>query len=108
MEILWDSNNPLKPAEVLEKLGSNQAYTTVMTILTRMVEKNLLKRKLVGKAYHYSPVVSKVKYLDSNLKNIYGSLVGSYGRIAISNFVDVIRTNKEDVEILREYLNSHR
>ncbi len=107
MEILWDAKKPLKPAEVQEKLCGCQAYTTIMTILSRMVTKKLLKRKMDGKAYYYYPTKSKEIYIENNLKNIYGSLMNSYGEMAIANFVDVIKNNKDDMELLKEYLKDN-
>jgi len=108
MCVLWQSKPPLKPAEVQHQLGTNQAYTTIMTVLTRMVEKKLLKRKLIGKAFHYSTVIPKEEYVKNNLKNIYGNLVSSYGKTAISNFVDVIKNNQEDMALLKEYLKNQK
>lgn len=108
MNILWRSKKPLKPAEVLAKLSDDHAYTTVITILSRLTDKKLLKRQLVGKAYFYSPVSDKKQFISANLKDIYGDLVDSYGQIAISQFVDVIKDNKKDLAALKQYLDSHQ
>lgn len=108
MAILWQSDRPLKPADVLVKLGKGHAYTTVMTILKRLTERKILTRKMAGKAYLYSPVSDQQKFVANNLKDIYGVLVGSYGRAAIANFVDVIKTNKEDMALLKGYLKSQK
>lgn len=108
MAILWQADHPLKPADVLEKLGDSYAYTTVMTILKRLTERKILKRKMVGKAYLYSPVSDQQKFVANNLKDIYGDLVGSYGKAAIANFVDVIKINKKDLALLKAYLASQK
>jgi predicted transcriptional regulator len=42
MDIMWAREDSLKPAEVLESLNSDLAYTTVMTILKRLSDKGLL------------------------------------------------------------------
>lgn len=108
MEILWNSDKPLKPAEVLEKLDGHHAYTTIMTVLKRMSDRKILKREMVGKVYYYTPLACKEKFVESNLKNIYGDLMESYGKMAIANFVDVIKNNKEDMAILKEYLKTQK
>lgn len=108
MDVLWQSSVPLKPAQVLEKLDHAYAYTTIMTVLKRMVDKKVLKRKLNGKVYYYCPVSCKQKFVESNLQNIYGDLVSSYGEVAISNFVDVLKNNKKDLEMLKAYLAKHK
>jgi predicted transcriptional regulator len=43
----------LTPGEVRDVLGAELAYTTVMTVLARLVEKGLLTRERVGRAYAY-------------------------------------------------------
>ncbi|MCW2918342.1 MAG: BlaI/MecI/CopY family transcriptional regulator [Actinomycetia bacterium] len=53
---LWAANRSLSPAEVLKALGGGLAYTTVVTILTRMVDKGVLTRAKVGRMFTYLPV----------------------------------------------------
>ncbi len=108
MNILWKAKKPLKPSEVLEQLNDHYAYTTVMTILSRLSDKKLLKRELIGKVYFYSPVSDRKNFIETNLKDIYGDLVDSYGNLAISQFVDTIKTNKKDMDALKEYLKAHQ
>jgi len=108
MNIIWKAESPLKPAEVLEKLDEDYAYTTVMTILKRLSERKILKRKMVGKVYFYSPVFCRKEFVETNLKDIFGDLVDSYGKTAIANFVDVVKNNKEDMLLLKKYLKSNK
>ena len=51
---LASSAAPMTPAEVLEDLGQDLAYTTVMTTLSRMYAKHALVREPRGRAYAYS------------------------------------------------------
>jgi predicted transcriptional regulator len=48
------ATGPLTPAEVLDELGDDLAYTTVMTTLTRLFEKRALTRQRQGRAYAYA------------------------------------------------------
>ena len=45
---------PMTPAEVQAALGSDLAYTTVMTTLARLHEKRALTREAAGRAYRYA------------------------------------------------------
>jgi predicted transcriptional regulator len=107
MEVLWSSKKPLKPAEVLKQLGGDHAYTTIMTVLKRMSDKKMLSRQLEGKVYFYSPVLNKEKFIETNLSGIFGDLLGSYGKLAISQFVDTVKDNKDDIELLKQYLKNN-
>lgn len=46
----------LTPGEVKDLIGGDLAYTTVVTILSRLHAKGVLDRHKAGRAYHYAPV----------------------------------------------------
>lgn len=49
----------LTPAEALEEVDADLAYTTVMTILTRLWKKGLVERHRQGRGFVYRAVVSE-------------------------------------------------
>jgi predicted transcriptional regulator len=51
---LGAADGPLTPAEVLDDLGGDLAYTTVMTTLGRLFEKGAVTRERTGRAYAYA------------------------------------------------------
>lgn len=54
LEQLWASHGWLSGREIWERLGAEgRAYTTVMTVLGRLVEKGLVERKEEGRAHLY-------------------------------------------------------
>jgi predicted transcriptional regulator len=57
--ILHAAGEPLSPADVRERLGGDLAYTTVVTILSRLHVKGMLDRERVGRAYRYTPVADE-------------------------------------------------
>ena len=57
--ILQMAGQPLSPAEVRERLGGDLAYTTVVTILSRLHAKGVLDRERAGRAFRYSPVADE-------------------------------------------------
>ena len=50
---LWASPTPLSPAEVQESVDGDLAYTTVMTILVRLLAKGAIERSKVGRSFQY-------------------------------------------------------
>src|SRR6478672_6154559 len=48
------ADGPLTPSQVLASLDGDLAYTTVMTTLSRLHEKGVLRREPAGRAYAYS------------------------------------------------------
>lgn len=61
LSLLWAADKPLTPRDLLERLDSGLAYTTAMTILTRLWEKGLAEREQRGRAYAYSPAVTEAQ-----------------------------------------------
>ncbi len=53
LRILWD-RSPSTVREVLEQILQERAYTSVMSLLNVMAEKNLVTRKPEGRAFRYS------------------------------------------------------
>jgi predicted transcriptional regulator len=57
--ILQAAGEPLSPAAVRERLSGELAYTTVVTILSRLHAKGVLDRERIGRAYRYTPVADE-------------------------------------------------
>lgn len=106
MEVLWLSPKPLKPLDVLKQMKGDYAYTTIMTILKRLTDKNFACRKLAGKAFLYAPCHCKEDFVKANLSGIFNGLVNSYGKLAISQFVDTLKTDPSDMKLLQDYLKA--
>jgi len=56
LEVLQRRGSALSPGEVRELIGGDLAYTTVVTILSRLHAKGVLDRRKSGRAYRYAPV----------------------------------------------------
>lgn len=56
LEVLQRGGSALSPGEVRELIGGDLAYTTVVTILSRLHAKGVLDRRKSGRAYLYAPV----------------------------------------------------
>lgn len=88
MEIIWSSPNLFTVRSVADSIQKKRkvAYTTVMTIMGRLVKKGLLKRKSNGAAYLYTSVYSKDKFLSRVSRQIIKNMITNFGDLAIANF----------------------
>jgi len=59
LEVLWDADGWLTPAEVGVKLGSDLAYTTVVTVLRRLHAEGTVTRRSGGRGHVYRPTHSR-------------------------------------------------
>ena len=59
LAVLQAAGSALSPAEVRSRLGGDLAYTTVVTILSRLHAKGVLGRRKAGRAFLYAPVADQ-------------------------------------------------
>lgn len=55
LDVLWDHGGWPTPAEVGERLDAELAYTTVVTVLGRLLKKGTVDRTVEGRGYVYRP-----------------------------------------------------
>lgn len=82
MEVLWKTPSELNVQEVCDALGPGHNYKTVMTVLNRLVEKELLERKLDGRAYRYHPHQTRATFLKSAADDLVEAYLQAYGEEA--------------------------
>lgn len=100
MDYLWAVDTPVKPAVVHQAVAPDLAYTTVMTVLTRLWEKGRLTRGRDGRAYTYQPVRSEAEHRAEGMQS---ALAEAQDRVAVlSSFVEALDT--EDAKVLRKLL----
>jgi predicted transcriptional regulator len=66
------------------------AYTTVMTVMARLAEKGLLRRRRVGKAHEYEAADTRKGYLARASQELARRMVEDFGDAAVSSFLSVL------------------
>ena len=91
MERIW-ARGETSVRDLCEEISSRLAYTTVMTTLDRLFKKGLLERRPVGKAFYYTPKVSKHEYNQQLTQHLLGIAVEETGskHAVLSCFVDYV------------------
>lgn len=60
MNVLWEGDDPLSVRDVQDRLEDQDlAYTTVMTVLDRLLTKQMVHRERDGRAFRYSPALTR-------------------------------------------------
>ncbi len=71
MELAWNRGAWLGVNDLLAALkGRQRAYTTVMTIVTRLCDKGLLERRRDGRGFVYRPALSKEQIAAQALREV--------------------------------------
>jgi predicted transcriptional regulator len=98
--ILQAAGEPLSPADVRARLGGDLAYTTVVTILSRLHAKGVLDRERDGRAFRYSPVADEPGLAARQMASV---LAAEADREAVlARFVSSL--SDEDEQALRRML----
>ncbi len=64
MRVAWDHPHRfMSVREMVELLDEGLAYTTVMTVMNRLFEKGLLRRRREGRPWSYRPTGSNEAYI---------------------------------------------
>lgn len=97
---LWAAPEPLTAAQVRDAVAGDLAYTTVLTILARLLEKGVLRRAPHGRAFAYSPTTNEAGLVAGRM---HASLKGRTDRDAVlAQFVGSL--SDEDEQLLRSLL----
>jgi predicted transcriptional regulator len=100
LAVLQDAGSALSPGEVRERIGGSLAYTTVVTILSRLHAKGVLERHKSGRAFLYIPVADQPGLAARRMARV---LDGETDREAVlARFVSVL--SDKDEELLRRML----
>ncbi|HVC07104.1 MAG TPA: BlaI/MecI/CopY family transcriptional regulator [Solirubrobacterales bacterium] len=102
MEAIWRAGKPVAVRDVIEVLNEHRgealAYTTVMTVMSRLAAKAVLSRHKAGRGYLY----------EANAPDAAGIVVKevlrAYGDVAVAHFVDEARADPALLRRLRHLL----
>lgn len=103
MDAIWRAGEPVAVREVVDELNKRRAkplaYTTVMTVMSRLADKEVLARRKVGRGYVYeanAPDAAGIAVKD---------VLRNYGDAAVAHFVDEAQTDPALLQRLRRLLS---
>jgi predicted transcriptional regulator len=103
LAVLQGSGSALSPGEVRELIGGDLAYTTVVTILSRLHAKGVLDRHKSGRAYLYAPVADSPGLAARRMARVLDEEADR--EAVLARFVSSL--SDQDEELLRRMLAGH-
>ena len=67
MSVLWAEAGWITPGEMKARLDRPLAYTTIMTVMSRLHRKGLLRRQRDGRAYAYTPAMTREEWVADQM-----------------------------------------
>jgi predicted transcriptional regulator len=106
MAVLWHAGRPMPVREVAEAVnagrGSPLAYTTVLTVMTRLAGKNILARSRSGRGYVYTPVAADTAGIAVR------GVLDEFGEAALARFVEQVELEPRLRARLRRLMGQQR
>ena len=110
MEVVWRKGE-ITVRSVYDVLKAQReiAYTTVMTVMSRLAEKGLLKKVKHGAAFVYCATATREEFTQSTLRKLMNELLADFASPAISQFVaSVEEVDPEKMEELARRIEEKR
>ncbi len=101
MEIVWEHNwDEFAVADVHTVLEAQReiAYTTVMTTISRLYDKELLTRRKQGRRYVYTPTLTREGFIETMTREVLGSLPPVGHQTAVALLVEHV-AEADDAEL---------
>lgn len=90
MEEVWRADDEITVHDVREALNAREdkqrAYSTVMTVMSRLCGKGLLKKQKRGRSDYYMARISRDEYLNARAASEVENLVLEFGDLALAHF----------------------
>lgn len=99
LETLWQRGNATV-RELLEGGRLELAYTTVMTTVDRLFKKNLLSREAEGRAFRYTPIVTREELHREAMGEAFRQLLDAspQSSLPLSYLVEIV--SERDAQLL--------
>lgn len=102
MQAVWSADQPVSVRDVVERLNGRRrdelAYTTVMTVMSRLAEKGVLTRVRAGRGYLYEAAAPDAAGLAVR------GVLREHGDAAIAHFVEEARADPKALKRLQKLL----
>lgn len=108
MEVLWNRGASTVQEVQTAISGEPLAYTTVQTMLNILDRKGRVKRKLVGKAYCYSPILSRERAVKEALVDVVNRLFGGSVEALVMSLLKTKQLDPKKLAQLNELVRKHR
>jgi len=108
LKALWDhevSASVREITDVLDKGGTEWAYTTVQTLLNRLVEKGFAKAEKAGRALAYQATVTRDELVTRQLGDIADRVCEGDSSPLVLNLAKTASFTREEIDSFRELLD---
>lgn len=105
MKIIWENQEATLFAFLMDALackGKTWQKNTVITLLSRLLDKGFLKAKKTGRKNEYTPLITAAEYQTTQTKNFLDKIYEGSAKGLVSNLIESeLLSNEEYLELKR-------
>ncbi|MEV5527231.1 BlaI/MecI/CopY family transcriptional regulator [Streptomyces prunicolor] len=101
LTVLHTADAPVTAAWVQERLDAELAYTTVMTVLSRLLEKQVVTRVREGRSFAWSPTADEAGLAALKMRKVLDREQDR--RAVLASFITALP--EDDEQLLRDLLD---
>ncbi|MBC1939235.1 BlaI/MecI/CopY family transcriptional regulator [Listeria welshimeri] len=106
MKIIWEYGRAVQYSDVAIKLSEKEVLwkkNTILTFLARLVEKNLLRVKKIGRKNEYYALVSENEYLELQTETFLEEIYEGDVKGLITNLVQNDLISSDELDDLQQF-----
>lgn len=111
MKIIWQKGGKALLADVMEQLseqGNSWQNNTVITLLSRLVDKGLLKTSKIGRKNEYKAIISEEEYQTEQTKTLLDKLYEGKAKGLLMTLLQSDMLTEEDHQELQDFWKNGR
>lgn len=111
MKIIWSEGGKALYAAIMERLaetGNPWQKNTVITLLSRLVEKGLLRTQKIGRRNEYTAIVSEADYQAAQTQQLLNKLYKGSAKGLLLTLLQTDLLSAEECEDLTRFWESER
>ena len=109
MKIIWANSGRIKYADIMEALaekGNTWQKNTVITLLSRLVDKGMLKTSKIGRRNEYIALVSESDYQSAQTRSLLNKLYAGEAKGLVATLIQGEMLSEEDYQELKRFWDS--
>ncbi len=109
MKIIWGNGGTALYAQIMEALskkGRTWQKNTIITLLSRLVDKGFLKTNKIGRRNQYTAIVSESDYQTAQTQTLLDKLYEGSAKGLVSTLIEKELLSTEDYEELKQFWES--
>ncbi len=106
MLIVWQADQPITSSYIMERLQGNKTWgiTTVLNLLTRLVDKGFLRCEKQGRLNVYTPLVDHNDYVTNESKSFLSRLHDNSLKSLVATLYNGNGISKKDLDELKQFI----